>query len=570
MTFEAHLALFRDADPGSCLLVDALGTWLATRIAARIDLLEIDYTVLESQLDEEAGKFVDAMLASPAFVVAVSEQIGWDVVPVAASARLFRDAMGRMAQRLAKRAERVYLVIAGYAVDLSQAGVTIGDAGETMTEALVLLTFLAAVVVLSIAAKRWRIPYPIAFVIGGVALAFMRHLPRPHPDPELIMLIVVPPLLYGAAWSTDWFQFRRAALPITLHAVGLVIVTMAAVAAVVHFIVPAFSWPLAFTLGAIVSPPDAVASEAIFERLAIPRRVAAIVSGECLMNDATALVLYRFALAAAVVGTFSLARAGLEFVVVAAGGILVGVAIAFLLEGVLRYIARRGFADALIASVVFLLAPFAAYLPAEALHVSGVLAAVSAGILLGRRSEGFIDSETRVLAASVWRLLIFVLNGFAFLLIGLELPFILEVLEPHVRDYALAGLLLSATVIVVRIAWIFPTSYLQWMLIPAIRKRDPKPAVAAGRSALVGGNARYRVARNRAGVTVHARRRALPAAQRNDLLHVLRDLRNVGGSRLNAGPDHRAARCDRDEPKPKARDRRADSRARSRHRAAAR
>ena len=176
------------------------------------------------------------------------------------------------------------------------------------------------------------------------------------------------------------------------------------------------------------------------------------------------------------VGTFSLARASLEFVVVAAGGILVGVAIAFLLEGVLRYIARRGFGDALIASVVFLLAPFAAYLPAEALHVSGVLAAVSAGILLGRRSESFIDSETRLLGASVWRLLIFVLNGFAFLLIGLELPFILEVLEPHVRDYALAGLLLSATVIVVRIAWIFPTSYLQWMLIPAIRKRDPKPA----------------------------------------------------------------------------------------------
>ncbi|MGA8097917.1 MAG: Na+/H+ antiporter [Candidatus Cybelea sp.] len=345
-----------------------------------------------------------------------------------------------------------------------------------MTEALVLLTFLAAVVVLSIAAKRWRIPYPIAFVIGGVALAFTRHLPRPHPDPELIMLIVVPPLLYGAAWSTDWFQFRRAALPITLHAVGLVIVTMAAVAVVVHFIVPAFTWPLAFTLGAIVSPPDAVASEAIFERLAIPRRVAAIVSGECLMNDATALVLYRFALAASILGTFSLAHAGLEFVVVAAGGILVGVAIAFSLEGVLRYIARHGFADALIASVVFLLAPFAAYLPAEALHVSGVLAAVSAGILLGRRSESFIDSETRVLAASVWRLLIFVLNGFAFLLIGLELPFILEVLEPHVRDYALAGLLLSVTVIVVRIAWIFPTSYLQWMLIPAIRKRDPKPA----------------------------------------------------------------------------------------------
>jgi adenosylcobinamide kinase / adenosylcobinamide-phosphate guanylyltransferase len=130
MTDAAQLALFHEADPGSCLLVDALGTWLAARIDARIDLLEIDYTVLESQLDEEAKAFVDAMLASPAYVVAVSEQIGWDVVPVAASARLFRDAMGRMTQRLAKRADRVYLVIAGYAVDLRAAGITIGDLDE--------------------------------------------------------------------------------------------------------------------------------------------------------------------------------------------------------------------------------------------------------------------------------------------------------------------------------------------------------------------------------------------------------------------------------------------------------
>ena len=160
-----------------------------------------------------------------------------------------------------------------------------------MTEALVLVTFLAAIVVLSVTAKRLRVPYPIAFVIGGVALAFARRLPHPHPDPDLIILIVIPPLLYGAAWSTNWLEFRRAAQPIMLHAVGLVIVTMLAVAAVVHFTVGEFTWPLAFTLGAIVSPPDAVAAEAIFERLAIPRRLAAIVSGECLVNDSTALVL---------------------------------------------------------------------------------------------------------------------------------------------------------------------------------------------------------------------------------------------------------------------------------------
>jgi monovalent cation/hydrogen antiporter len=342
-----------------------------------------------------------------------------------------------------------------------------------MTEALVLVTFLAVIVVLAVAAKRLRVPYPIAFVIGGIALSFTRNIPRPHPDPELIILLVVPPLLFGAAWSTDWFDLRRNARPITLYAVGLVILTMAVVAVVVHLTVPEFTWPLAFTLGAIVSPPDAVAAEAIFARLAIPHRIAAIVTGECLVNDATALVLYRFALAAAISGTFSLARASAAFVIVAAGGALVGLAAAFVLEAILRYILRRGFSDPMIVSVVFLLAPFAAYLPAEALHVSGVLASVTAGIILSRRSSTFIDSESRVLASSVWRLLTFVLNAFAFLLIGLELPQILQALVPHVRDYALYGLLLSVTVIVVRLLWVFPAAYIPRMLIPGLSRRDP-------------------------------------------------------------------------------------------------
>jgi monovalent cation/hydrogen antiporter len=344
-----------------------------------------------------------------------------------------------------------------------------------MAEALVLVTFLVAVVVLTVVANRLRIPYPIVFVVGGVVLGFSRHLPRPHVDPDLIMLIVIPPLLYSAAWSTDWLALKRNARPITLHAVGLVIVTMAVVAVVVHATVPEFTWPLAFTLGAIVSPPDAVASEAIFERIAIPGRIAAILNGECLMNDATALVLYRFALAAAVTGTFSLLRASGAFVVVAVGGTLVGVAVAFVLEGALRYLARWGLRDTMIASLVFLLAPFAAYLPAEELHVSGVLAAVSAGLLLSRRSTSFIDSETRVLGSSVWRLLTYLLNAFAFLLIGLQLPTIVEALEPHVRDYALYGLLVSVTVIVVRIAWIFPATYLPRLFSRGLRERDPSP-----------------------------------------------------------------------------------------------
>lgn len=344
-----------------------------------------------------------------------------------------------------------------------------------MSQALVLVTFLGAVIVLTVLAKQFRVPYPIAFLIGGIALAFSRHLPRPHVDPDLIMLLVVPPLLYSAAWSTDWFELRRNARPITLLAVGLVVCTMTVVAVVVHALLPEFSWPVAFTLGAIVSPPDAVAAEAIFERLPVPRRVAAIVSGECLMNDATALVLYRFALAAAVSGAFSFARAAASFVVVAAGGIIVGIAVALLLETILRRITRYGFGDAVIASVVFLIAPFLAYLPAEELHVSGVLAAVSAGIAMSRRSTGFVDSESRLLGSAVWRLLTYVLNAFAFLLIGLQLPSILEALQPHVRDYVLYGLLVSATVIAVRFAWIFPATYLPRALSRRMGRRDLAP-----------------------------------------------------------------------------------------------
>ncbi len=344
-----------------------------------------------------------------------------------------------------------------------------------MTEALVLVTFLALIVVLAVLAKRLRIPYPIAFVVGGIALSFSRNLPRPHPDPELIVLVVIPPLLYSAAWSTDWFELKRNSRLISILAVGLVIATMAAVAAVAHATLPEFTWPLAFLLGAIVAPPDAVASEAIFERIAVPRRVAAVIGGECLMNDATALVLYRFALAAAVSGAFSFARAGAAFVIVAVGGTLVGLATALLLEALLRYFALRGYGDAMIASVVFLLAPFAAYLPAEALHLSGVLAAVAAGILLSRRSTAFIDPETRLLASSVWRLLTFVLNALAFLLIGLQLPAILEALQPNVRIYTLYGLLISAVVIIVRILCVFPATYLPRLLSRRLREHDPYP-----------------------------------------------------------------------------------------------
>jgi len=345
-----------------------------------------------------------------------------------------------------------------------------------MNDALILVTFLSIVIVLSVTAKRLKIPFPVSFVIGGIALAFARNLPHPHFDPDIVLLIVLPPLLYSAAWATDWLELKRNWRPISLLAFGLVVFTTVVVAVAVHAVIPGFSWPLAFTLGAIVSPPDAVAAEAIFEHIPVPRRIAAIIFGECLVNDATALVLYRFALVALITGTFSLTRASVAFVVVAIGGVVIGVAAAALVEVALRYLRRAGFDDPTLASVVFLLAPFAAYLPADALKVSGVLAAVTSGIVLSWRSRLFIDSETRLIGSSVWRVLTYVLNAFAFLLIGLQLPVIVVELEPHVRDYALYAAMIVAIVIVVRIAWVFPATYLPRLLSRRLRTRDPSPS----------------------------------------------------------------------------------------------
>ena len=205
---------------------------------------------------------------------------------------------------------------------------------------------------------------------------------------------MLPPLLYSAAWLTHLAELRRNWRPISLLAFGLVICTTVVVAAVVHAVVPGFGWPIAFTLGAIVSPPDAVAAEAIFERLSIRENFShhlGRVSGQ--RRDRAGL--YRFAVAATVLGTFSIVRAGISFLVVAIGGVVVGLVGALILEAVLRYMRKRGFDDPTTASIVLLLAPYAAYLPAEEFHFSGVLAAVTAGVVLSWRSRHFIDSETR-------------------------------------------------------------------------------------------------------------------------------------------------------------------------------
>ena len=340
-----------------------------------------------------------------------------------------------------------------------------------MNELELILVLLAAAVALAVVSERLRIPYPILLVLGGLVLAFVPGLPAVTLDPELVLLIFLPPLLYAAAWFTSWRDFHQNLRPISLLAVGLVIATTTVVAAVARALVPGMSWPAAFVLGAIVSPPDAVAASAVLQRLRVPRRIVTIIEGESLVNDATGLVAYRFAVAAASSGSFSLGDAGLRFVLVAAGGVAFGLAVGWLIAQV-----HRRLEDFLIETVITLLTPYVAYIPAEHLGVSGVLATVSAGGYLGWRNPELLSALTRFRGRGVWSVLLMLFNGLVFILIGLQLGQ-LRAMTVDVSWGALLAwsALIAGATIVVRLIWVPLGAYLP-RLWPRVRTREPSPA----------------------------------------------------------------------------------------------
>jgi CPA1 family monovalent cation:H+ antiporter len=298
-------------------------------------------------------------------------------------------------------------------------------------------------------------PYPVLLVLGGLALGFVPGLPRVALAPDLAFLLFLPPFLYTAAFFTSIRDLRANLRPIASLAVGLVLATIAVVAVVAHWAVPGLSWPAAFVLAAIVSPPDAVAATAVLQRLGAPRRLVTILEGESLINDATALVAYRAALAAVATGAFSLWETGLRFLVVAAGGALVGLAV-----GVLAGIIRERLQDPPVEITISLLTPFAAYLPAEHLGVSGVLAVVAAGLYLGQRAARLMNAQTRVSGTVVWEFVIFILTGLVFILIGLQLPSALAALAERSRPSLLGqAALVSLAAVAVRVAWAFVAEY---------------------------------------------------------------------------------------------------------------
>ena len=308
---------------------------------------------------------------------------------------------------------------------------------------LVLFGLLVAVAALSALARALDVPYPIALVVGGTVLGFIPGMPHVELEPDLVLLIFLPPLLANAAFFSSLRDLRDNLRPITLSAILLVLLTMVLVAVAVHAVVPELPWAAAFALGAIVAPTDPLAATAIARRLGVPSRLVAVIEGESLINDGTALVAYRTAVAAAVGGTFDLMDASVDFLVDVAGGIAIGLVAGWALVRVFRMVRD----DAILGVTVSLCAGYAGYLPAEELHVSGVLAAVTVGLVLGRRSHELSSAGGRLSAYAFWEVLVFLLNAVLFILVGLQLPGILEDQERSAGTLLGLAVLVSAAVI---------------------------------------------------------------------------------------------------------------------------
>jgi CPA1 family monovalent cation:H+ antiporter len=329
---------------------------------------------------------------------------------------------------------------------------------------LVLISLLVAVAGLAAAARAVGIPYPIVLVAGGLVLGFVPGLPEVELEPELVLVIFLPPLLYSAAFFANLHDLKRDMRAISTLAIGLVLATMCTVAVVAHALIEDLPWAAAFALGAIVAPTDPVAATTVARRLAVPRRIVSVIEGESLINDGTALVAYRVAVAAAVGGGFSLWDAGGEFVLGAIAGIAIGLAVGWVISEI-----RRRLDDVLVEITISLLSGYAGYLPAEEIGASGVLAAVMVGIVLGWRAPRISSARMRIQGYAVWDTLVFLLNALLFVLIGLQLPLILDGLSGE-SPWTLLGqaAAVSLAVILTRIAWVHTLPYV-------IRVLDRRP-----------------------------------------------------------------------------------------------
>jgi len=381
-----------------------------------------------------------------------------------------------------------------------------------MSNISTVLLLLAVVTALAQVTDRIKVPYPVMLVLAGIAIGLVPGLPIVSLDSDVVFLLFLPPVLYAAAWNTSLTDFKESARPISLLAFGCVLFTTTIVACVAHYFIPGFGWAESFVLGAIISPPDAVAATAATKGLKLPKRIITILEGESLVNDATGLIAYRYAIAAVATGSFIFWLVAINFFYVALVGILVGLVIGV----VFRWIHKITPNNAITDTTFTLLAPFTAYLAAEEIHTSGVLSVVTCGLFLSYYSSEIFDHRTRLQTRAVWDTLIFLVNGIIFILIGLQLPLILDSIQNHsLKSILIYGGIISVATIVVRLIWIFPGAYLPHWLSKRIRNTETKPS--PGGVAVVGWAGMR-------GVVSLAAALALPLTIGNDVPFPNRDL----------------------------------------------
>lgn len=335
---------------------------------------------------------------------------------------------------------------------------------------LVVLSLLFAVILLQALSKRLGVSFPILLVLGGLGISLIPGLPVVRMDPDLVLLLILPPLLYEAAWYTSWKDFWHLRIAIFLQAFGLVLFTSTAVAVAAH--AAGFPWAVGFLLGGIISPPDAVAASSVLKGLAVPKNAVTLLEGESLVNDASSLVVFRFALAAILTGQFSFGTAAGQFLVVAIGGIVIGLAIALAMFALHRKLKASPSTD----TTLTLMSPYLMYMVAERFHTSGVLAVVAGGLYLSARSHEFLQGSSGVEAKGVWSTTTFLLNGIVFVMIGLQLPAVAAVLGPgELRGAVLYGLAASLLAVVVRIVWVFSAAYAR-QVVPGMKPHQRVPS----------------------------------------------------------------------------------------------
>jgi monovalent cation/hydrogen antiporter len=333
----------------------------------------------------------------------------------------------------------------------------------------VIILLLAVVAALAEITDKVRLPYPVMLVLAGMGIGLIPGLPNVTLDPSIIFLVFLPPMLYADAWMTSWPDFKAARRPIAMLAIGCVIFTMCAVAWIAHSLIPGVGWAEAFVLGAIVSPTDTIAAVAATQGLSVPKRVVTVIQGESLVNDATGLIAYRFAVVAVATGIFSLQDAGIQFIVVASGGILTGLIVGW----VFYYIHQITIGNSTTDTTLTFITPFVAYLLADQLQLSAVLAVVSCGLLLSRHSSVLLSQQTRLQANATWSTVIFILNGVIFILIGLQLPQILtRIPDFSFGDLIWYGSMVSLAAIVGRMIWVYPGAYIPRWMSKKIRERE--------------------------------------------------------------------------------------------------